>query len=129
MSRIPTRRRARLPVQHRSPSFHLVPGEAGDFSSAAGANPLSISELEIGLRILGRAEVPQKAFWDNNIVRFRHTVLLAIRDTSDALLSQTVTTQWRVELESQLETLIQYLELADRYVAERQVEASHPTLS
>ena len=56
-------------------------------------------------------------------------VLLAIRDTSDALLSQTVTTQWRVELESQLETLIQYLELADRYVAERQVEASRPALS
>ena len=129
MSRIPTRRRARLPVQHRSPSFRLVPGDGGESHSASGANPLSISELEIGLRILGRAEVPQKAFWDNNIVRFRHTVLLAIRDTSDALLSQTVTTQWRVELESQLETLIQYLELADRYVAERQVEASRPTLS
>ena len=129
MSRIPTRRRARLPVQQRSPSFRLVSDDFGDSSGSPGATPLSVSELEIGLRILGRAELPQKAFWDNNIVRFRHTVLLAIRDTSDALLSQNVSTQWRVELESQLEALVQYLELADRYVAERKVDAVRLTLS
>src|SRR4051794_26380617 len=125
MSRIPTRRRARFPVHHRSPSFVSVSGEAAGY----GAPPLSISELEIGLRILGRADVPQKAFWANNIVRFRHTVLIAIRARSDALLSQAVTTQWRGELESQLETLGEYLELADRYVAERAGAGSRPTLS
>ena len=93
------------------------------------ASALSIPELEIGLRILGGAEVKQKSFWDENVVRFRQTVLLAIRDTSDALLEQTITPPWRIELESQLEGLVQYLELANRYVAKRTRVASRPTIS
>lgn len=92
--------------------------------------PLSISELEIGLRILGRAEAKQKGFWDQNIMRFRQTVLLAIRDTSDALLEQAISPPWRIELEGQLEALVQYLELANRYVAERNRRTnSRPTIS
>ena len=89
--------------------------------------PLSIPELEIGLRILGGAGA--KPFWDENIVRFRQTVLIAIRDTSDALLEQAISPPWRIELESQLEELVQYLELANRYVTERTRAVSRPTIS
>jgi hypothetical protein len=82
-------------------------------------DPLSIEELESGLRIMDDRETDLNAFWDENIAAFRQTVLLAIRETSDALLSPTMPLHWRVELQSQLETLLQYIELADRYVARR----------
>ena len=59
------------------------------------------------------------SFWDEHIELFRKTVLFAIRDTSDALLSPRITLRWRVELESQLEELVRYIELADRYIAKR----------
>jgi hypothetical protein len=62
-------------------------------------------------------------------VRFRQTVLIAIRDTSDALLEQAISPPWRIELENQLEELVQYLELANRYVAERTRAISRPTIS
>jgi hypothetical protein len=81
--------------------------------------PLSIEELEIGLVSLGRSDVNLMAFWDENIARFRQTVLLAIRDTSDALLSPKITLAWRIELESQLDALVRYISLADRYIALR----------
>ena len=58
-------------------------------------------------------------FWDTNIARFRRTVLLAIRETSGALLSPTITLHWQVELQRQLNELVRYIELADRYVALR----------
>ncbi len=92
--------------------------------------PLSIEELEAGLRLLGDGDVDHTAFWDENIEAFRQTVLLAIRDTSDALLSPRMTLRWRIELEQELEALVQYIELADRYVARRSLnygpEASEP---
>ena len=117
------------PVRHRPPAFRTFSSDVDDPAIRGSAPPLSIPELEIGLRILGESESKQKTFWDENIVRFRQTVLLAIRDTSDALLQQAIGTPWRIELESQLEALVQYLELANRYVAERTRAVSRPTIS
>ncbi len=51
------------------------------------AAPLTIDELETGLRMLGRGDVDHNEFWDANIAAFRQTILFAIRETSDALLS------------------------------------------
>ena len=127
--RSPSPRHARPPVRHRPPSFRTFTKDIDDPAVGKNASALSIPELEIGLRILGGAEAKQKTFWDENIVRFRQTVLLAIRDTSDALLEQTITPPWRIELESQLDELVQYLELANRYVAERTRGLSLPTIS
>jgi hypothetical protein len=79
--------------------------------------PLSIPELEEGLLDCG--DLGQDVFWDANIEAFRQTVLFAIRETSDALLSPKIPLRWRVELEGQLEELIGYIELADRYAARR----------
>ena len=76
---------------------------------------LSIEELELGLLSLG-TDVDLQAFWDENILSFRQTVLLAIRETSDALLCTSISLEWRVELEGQLELLVRYLKLADRYI-------------
>lgn len=129
MMRSPSRRHARPPVRHRAPSFRTFSNDVHGSGSASSSVPLSIPELEIGLRILGGAESRQKSFWDENIIRFRQTVLLAIRDTSDALLEQAITPPWRIELEGQLEELVQYLELANRYVAERTRVISRPTIS
>ena len=123
------RRHERPPVRHRPPAFRTYPAGLDDPAIRKNAAPLSIPELEIGLRILGRSEPRQQAFWDENIVRFRQTVLLAIRDTSDALLEQAISAPWRIELESQLEALVHYLELANRYVAERTRTISRPRIS
>lgn len=79
----------------------------------------TIEELETGLRMLGREDVDLNAFWDQNIVAFRQTVLLAIRETSDALLSPGMTLRWRIEMEDQLEDLARYIKLADLYLARR----------
>jgi hypothetical protein len=123
------RRHERSPVRHRAPAFRTFSNDLDDPAIRKNAPPLSIPELEIGLRILGGSEIKQKTFWDQNIVRFRQTVLLAIRDTSDALLEQAISPPWRIELESQLEALVQYLELANRYVAEHTRAVSRPAVS
>ena len=81
--------------------------------------PLTVPELELGLRMLGRTTIDQDVFWDIHIARFRHTVLLAIRETSDALLSPYISAYLRLELQSQLEALVGYIEVADRHNAER----------
>lgn len=81
--------------------------------------PLSIEQLEAGLRVMSDGSTDLHQFWDEHIEVFRKTVLLAIRDTTDALLSPRIPLRWRVELESQLEDLIRYIELADRYIAKR----------
>lgn len=127
--RISHRRHTRFPVRHRAPAFRSFSNDLDDPAIRTNAAPLSIPELEFGLRILGGSEDRQKDFWDENIVRFRQTVLLAIRDTSEALLEQAISPPWRIELESQLEALVQYLELANRYVAERSRGGSQPTIS
>ena len=97
-------------------------------TQSADDRVLSIEELEEGLRLLGRGDIDQNAFWDQNIAAFRHTVLLAIRDTSDALLSPRIPLRWSLELQTQLEALVQYVELADRYIARRFLSAGGPVL-
>ena len=89
---------------------------------------MSIEQLETGLRLLDRGGVDHKAFWNENIEAFRRTVLLAIRETSDALLSPRISLHWRVELEGQLEALVQYIELADRYMARRSISPEQAAL-
>jgi hypothetical protein len=81
--------------------------------------PLTIEELEIGLRALHDRDTDLSAFWDEHIAAFRQTVLFAIRETSDALLSPTIPLRWRVELQAQLEDLVKYITLADRYIERR----------
>ena len=68
---------------------------------------------------MGSATTDQDLFWDQNVEAFRRTALHAIRDTADALLSPRIPLHWRAELESQLEDLVSYVELADRYIAKR----------
>jgi hypothetical protein len=82
---------------------------------------MNAEQLDVGLRILADDLVDVNAFWDDNITAFRQTLLSAIRETSDALLSPTISLSWRIELDSQLESLIQYVELADRYIERRSV--------
>lgn len=87
-------------------------------------NPLSIEELEAGLLELDWANAEFSAFWDKNIYSFRYTVLFAIRETSDALLETKIPLRWRRELQSQLEELVRYINLADRYITIRFPEGS-----
>ena len=89
------------------------------FSAKQNACPLSIEQLEAGLRVMSNQTTDPDVFWDENVEAFRRTALHAIRDTADALLSPKIPLHWRVELESQLEDLVRYLELADRYIANR----------
>jgi hypothetical protein len=86
--------------------------------------PLSIERLEAGLRILIEGDVDSDGFWDENVAAFRQTVLFAIRETAEALLSPTIPLHWRTELEGQLEPLLGYLELANRRLAMRLPDAS-----
>ena len=83
-----------------------------------GSATFSIEELETGLRTLGRRDGDLKDFWDQNIDAFRQTILFAIHETSEALLSPNIALQSRVELEGQLEMLAQYLKLAVQYSAQ-----------
>ena len=82
-----------------------------------GLEPLSVEQLEMGLRVMRDERHDLRAFWDANIAAYRQTVLYSIRETSDALLSPDITLRWRIELEGQLEDLVRYLALADRYIA------------
>jgi hypothetical protein len=93
---------------------------------ANGGDLLSIEQLEAGLRLLGRAGVDRDAFWDEHIDAFRRTVLFAIRETSDALLSPGIPIRWIVQLEGQLETLMRHIKLADSYIARRSVSREEP---
>ena len=114
-----SRSHERSPVRHRPPEFRTFSSDLDDPAIRGTAPPLSIPELEIGLRILRGSESKHKTFWDENIGPFRQTVLFAIRETSNALLSPKVPLSWRARLERELEELVQYIELADRYIARR----------
>lgn len=92
----------------------------------SGARLLSIEELEAGLHVMARGKLESDAFWDENVRAFRHTVIFAIRETADALLSSTIASNCRMELESQLEALFQYIKLADRYIACRSPSCEAP---
>ena len=67
---------------------------------------LNVEQLDVGLRILADDLVDVNAFWDDNITAFRQTLLSAIRETSDALLSPTISLSWRIELDGQLECVV-----------------------
>jgi len=84
-----------------------------------GLEPLSIEQLEAGLRVMKDGKTDLGVFWDENVAAFRQTVIFAIRETSNELLSPAIPLRWRVELEAQLEELIQFIALADRYIARR----------
>lgn len=77
--------------------------------------PLGIEQLEAALRQLGRADVDPDAYWDEHIETFRQTVLLAIRETTDAIMLASMPRHLRVELEGQLAMLGRCIELADEY--------------
>src|SRR4030095_680347 len=94
-------------------------------SSVAG--PLRIEQLEAALRQLGRADIDLDAYWDEHIETFRQTVLLAIRETSEAIMWPSIPLRWRVELEGQLRLLARYLELADRYLELRSLTRERST--
>ena len=98
-----------------------------ELHSNACAGAFSIEQLEAGLRTLDSGDTNLKSFWDENIESFRQTVLLAIRETSDALLAPTLSLQWRLEFEGQLEQLVKHLELADRYLARRRLRGGRFT--
>jgi hypothetical protein len=93
--------------------------EKASSSPTGGARPLSIEQLEAGLRFLNAGSCDSDSFWDANVATFRLTALAAIRETSDALLSSRMPERWRAELEGQVVALRRYVELADDYVARR----------
>jgi len=80
---------------------------------------LSIEQLETGLRIMDRAGSNLQSFWDDHVVAFRQTVLLAINETTEAMLSSATPPKWRRQMATELDDLVQYLELANRYIARR----------
>ena len=85
---------------------------------------LTIEELEAGLRIMRGRNVDLDAFWEEHLDSFRRTLLVAVRDTTDALLSPTISLAWRLDLEKQLEALVGYIEIAERYAASRRIKSS-----
>lgn len=91
------------------------------------ADPLGIEQLEAALRQLGNADFDPDAYFDEHIEAFRQTVLLAIRETADAMLLTSIPPHWRVELEGQLAMLGRCLELADRYRKLRSLSRGRPT--
>lgn len=87
--------------------------------------PLSLEELEAGLRALGENEVDEYRFWTENGPAFKQTVLFAIRETSDSLLSPKIPLHWRMQLQSELAELVHYLHIADLRMAKPSRASSH----
>ena len=81
--------------------------------------PLSIEQLETGLILLDEGMLDDEAFWDQNMSAFRETVLVAIGETSVALMSPATPRRWRVLLRRQLDELERYAEMAERYITRR----------
>jgi hypothetical protein len=63
--------------------------------------------------------------WDQELAEFRQAALLAIRETSDLLLSKRVSPRWRSELEGQVEQLRNYISVIDHFTAERRGSSIH----
>ncbi len=55
----------------------------------------------------------RKAYWDETVAQYRQTILIAFRETSDALVAQQVLVDRRAALERQVAALRQSVELAD----------------
>lgn len=80
---------------------------------------MTIEELETGLRRLNQRPAGDFTFWDENIVAFRQTVLVAIRETVEMLASGSIPADSWIELEKQGLLLRRYLKLADDYLRSR----------
>jgi hypothetical protein len=63
--------------------------------------------------------------WDQELAECRKAALLAIRETSDLLLSNRVSPRWRSELEGQVEQLRNYVSVIDLFTAERRGSSIH----
>lgn len=87
--------------------------------------PMSIEELETGLDLLNELGPACGAFWDSKMESFRQTVVLAIRETSNALLARDISERWRADLSSQLQELGALLAFVDRHLAARDRIQSH----
>ncbi|MBO9518509.1 MAG: efflux transporter outer membrane subunit [Porphyrobacter sp.] len=62
----------------------------------------------------------RKAFWDEMVAQYRQTILVAFRETSDALVAQQTLVDRRTALEAQVAAMRQSVDLADvRYHAGR----------
>ena len=70
---------------------------------------LTIAELEAAVQM-----APTDDFWSDRLPAFRQTVIVAIRETSDALSSQTMAPRRRAELEDQLVVLRGLLIISDQ---------------
>ena len=100
------------------PSAHAA-SSAVDCDPGGAAPGLTVEQLEEGLRMLDRGEIDANLFWDQNVVAFRQTVIVAIEETSKGVTSMHVSEVLRAELQSQIEPLKFYLSLANRYLARR----------
>jgi hypothetical protein len=80
---------------------------------------MSIEQLETGLRRLNQDQAGGFAFWDENIIAFRSTLLFAIRATCEMLESRNMPVDCRVELKRQGILLRRCLNLADNYLGSR----------
>ena len=85
----------------------------------ASAHALSIEQLETGLVVLDQGMLDDDEFWKANIAAFRETVLVAIGETTVALMSPATPQRWRALLREQLDELERYAGLADSYVTRR----------
>ena len=85
--------------------------------AVSDVRPLTIEQLEWGLRTPTADSADISAFRDENMEPFRVTLIHAIRDTSDALLSRDIPLLWKIELESELKELVRLVELADRHIS------------
>ena len=117
-------RRSPIMLSIRSPQGrvwvgHSPAGAAQDSEQDRAVPPLTVEQLEEGLRQLDCGEIEPNLFWDENIIAFRQTVLVAIRDTADALSCERLSDDLRSELESQVDPLNHYLSLAEGYLAKR----------
>jgi hypothetical protein len=63
--------------------------------------------------------------WDQEIAEFREAALVAIRETTDLLLSDRLAPRWRSELETQVEQLRNYVSIIDMFAAERRGSSIH----
>ncbi len=77
--------------------------------------PLTVEELEAGLRLLERLDTDKEEFWDENKRAFQATIRLAIRETAEALLLRQMSQALRDELEGQLAWLTNCLAPKERH--------------
>jgi hypothetical protein len=77
--------------------------------------PLTIDELEDGLRALDSGETDPLLFWQRNLGAYRKTLLVAISETLEALCASDLPTRWRAVLERDVEELRCYLLIADAF--------------